>query len=790
MPTRALGALLAAIAATLFVLSIVTAAWWDGHPRVDGHVFTAKDVHIGLLGGEGCNTGGAGACQSLELGPTFTITGYVELAAIGLATMLVLLVAGAAWRVSDERKRLAKAAIAVAALAAAGALALLVIGPQIKTTQKVEAPIGWGVFVFGGGVAAVLLASLVTMRVEREPLRLKTSAAAPPAPGFDVREILREQHDGLRPAALGPEPMLGPGASGSLPGPAGPLGVPLLPQAPQLRPLYDVQGAVPAPATPQLPHRAPTPIPRASAHAMAGLDYERPPTFDSAETAQNPRQPAPPGFDPRAGSPGAPPGFDPHAGSPGAPPGFDPRAGAPGAAPGSVPAPSFGARPGSPTGAPPPFGARPGSPTGAPPPFGARSGSPTGAPPPFARPATQPPPFAQPAIARDGDASAPFAQATGARASDASTPFAQATGARASDASAPFAQTTGTRASDASAPFARPSTAIRVKAASVPPPPSRPSVVGDAAADPLGKTMPAPGKAQPRGAPPSVPPPMRSGVRPIVPLPARPLAASPPPGPVTGGPTPTPGIITSAPRPEEIGAARASQPQLRSSQPTVAHTVPPMPQIDTPPPQLRAETENDSRLEAAMRETDFVTAVEIDAEAKAAAKATRAHETARAGTESEEATGISEPPVPDEVALPRTTSEERAAIHDEGLAAHERGDVSGDDIDALEMAARERVDVDSVDDAPAQNSSAGTAEGRASALAAAAQGRGSAPAPAARTPAPVRPPLSTAPPSLPPPKTANIPATGPTPACPQCESPMAWVEEHLRFYCKSCRMYF
>ena len=53
-------------------------------------------------------------------------------------------------------------------------------------------------------------------------------------------------------------------------------------------------------------------------------------------------------------------------------------------------------------------------------------------------------------------------------------------------------------------------------------------------------------------------------------------------------------------------------------------------------------------------------------------------------------------------------------------------------------------------------------------------------------------PLSTAPVSLPPPK--SLPATslpsGPTPACPQCEAPMAWVEEHLRFYCKQCRMYF
>jgi hypothetical protein len=52
------------------------------------------------------------------------------------------------------------------------------------------------------------------------------------------------------------------------------------------------------------------------------------------------------------------------------------------------------------------------------------------------------------------------------------------------------------------------------------------------------------------------------------------------------------------------------------------------------------------------------------------------------------------------------------------------------------------------------------------------------------------PPMSTAPSSLPPPKKMPTASSGPTPACPQCEAPMAWVEEHLRFYCASCRMYF
>ncbi len=54
----------------------------------------------------------------------------------------------------------------------------------------------------------------------------------------------------------------------------------------------------------------------------------------------------------------------------------------------------------------------------------------------------------------------------------------------------------------------------------------------------------------------------------------------------------------------------------------------------------------------------------------------------------------------------------------------------------------------------------------------------------------VKVPISTAPSSLPPPSEKQSATSGPSPACPQCEAPMAWVEEHLRFYCKSCKMYF
>src|SRR3569623_1819622 len=206
MPTRALGALLAAIAAAAFVVSSVSGAWWDGHPRVDGRVFTAKDVHIGLLGGTGCNTGGTGECQPLPLGSTFTTVAYGELGGLALPTAFAILIAGAAWRVWDSRKRLAKLGMVLVSLAAAGAVGLLVLGPQIKTTQNVVPPIGWGFFLFGGGIVAMFGASLATRRVEREPLRLKSAPKQAPQPA--------------------------------------PMPAPLSP-APQLRPLYDMHAATP-----------------------------------------------------------------------------------------------------------------------------------------------------------------------------------------------------------------------------------------------------------------------------------------------------------------------------------------------------------------------------------------------------------------------------------------------------------------------------------------------------------------------------------------------------------------
>ncbi len=109
------------------------------------------------------------------------------------------------------------------------------------------------------------------------------------------------------------------------------------------------------------------------------------------------------------------------------------------------------------------------------------------------------------------------------------------------------------------------------------------------------------------------------------------------------------------------------------------------------------------------------------------------------------------------------------------------GDTSTD-ADALETAAREKVDNTDVELLGSKT------DEEPSVVTSATPPAGSLPAGPSASGS-LKVPISTAPESLPPP-TAEANTPGPSPACPQCESPMSWVEEHLRFYCKSCRMYF
>jgi hypothetical protein len=639
MGSRALGALFALVAALAFAASIATSAWWSGPPTVDGHVREVQQVDVGLLGAKGCNPGGEGGCETIEVSDTLRLTSYGVLGAHALATLLAFLLAISAARVGDGRKGLATASLLVTLLAAGGAGAMLALGPAIQAgSSTVEVPFGYGLYILGGAVVSSLLASILARRIEPEPLRLKPGIApalqaAPP----DIRDVLRADHEGVRPSA----PHMFEGA-------------------PQLRPLYDAEGVPPAPTTPSVPMRAPTPLPRAAIDVLTG--NATPPPLQSPVPRGKPASVAPP-----------------------------------------------------------------------------------------------PPP--------------------------APTPEA-------------FAQT-------------------------LPIPPS----------PPRGKP---PSVAPPRGKPPSAAPPAGK-----VDLAGPTLMSPPKPPRAKTLPTGTDPGDKRAPSPK---SQRTSQPQvqLRPSAPTLAHSVPPMPTADNMP----APTVLPARTNADDDGQD--TGVEIDHEAKA--KAQHAKLTKRPGAPAVKPVV----PAPAKGAKPVPPQRHDTEVVDDtetGIgAAPPRGNIITDEnrILSTEQRAVARAPTDDPFDHrevtvpprpftdpmhapisetfPVQRISElvpasivpdegpdHTAQTHAApeapedlmstmqrektpipTLNARSDSRLTSETPPSGTNAPAKPPVSTAPSSLPPPKNLNVDTvpSGPTPACPQCESPMAWVEEHLRFYCKSCRMYF
>src|SRR5215831_3179924 len=110
MAARALGAILAVVAALAFTGSLVSGVaggaipgWWDGHPRVGGKVIERKDIHAGLLAATGCNNGAESTCNTaLDIGTTTRNVGYGELAATGLADLFAILLIFSAYRVGDR----------------------------------------------------------------------------------------------------------------------------------------------------------------------------------------------------------------------------------------------------------------------------------------------------------------------------------------------------------------------------------------------------------------------------------------------------------------------------------------------------------------------------------------------------------------------------------------------------------------------------------------------------------------------------------------------------------------
>jgi hypothetical protein len=318
MAARAFGALLALLAALLFVAALAGAvlprelpAWWDGHPQVGAKTFDRKAIHIGLIEAYGCNLGETVECEGLDRGPIMMPLGLAELAALGLVTLTTIALLVSTWTFGERRRGLARIAIIEAILAAAIGAVWFVLGPHIKGAE-VSVPIGLAMYAFGGGFVCVVLAGIIGPRGQREPLRLKTSRRMPaPAPmpvaptpdplaAFDVSELVpprpsqsaipptpsfQSQYASPPPSQLAPPAGTGPHQPIMRPTPPPPqlqqaAATPLFENAPQLRPLYDMAnvGVVPAPPQPKLPERPPTPVPRASL----------------VETAEVPNAPAPP----------------------------------------------------------------------------------------------------------------------------------------------------------------------------------------------------------------------------------------------------------------------------------------------------------------------------------------------------------------------------------------------------------------------------------------------------------------------------------------------------------------
>ena len=208
MTPRVIGAACALLAALAFAIALVGGAapkllpgWWDGHPRIEGRVFERKDLHIGLVEAHGCNRGEEIRCQPLQIKTLRTSIGYLELIALALLAATAVALMRSLWAVGDLRKNLGKAVLVETAVAVVGGALILALGPAINATQRFEVPVGFGMLALWGGVAFATVSGFIAMRLEPEPLRLKSTQprhlTAQPKPSFDpprpVSERDREQ---------------------------------------------------------------------------------------------------------------------------------------------------------------------------------------------------------------------------------------------------------------------------------------------------------------------------------------------------------------------------------------------------------------------------------------------------------------------------------------------------------------------------------------------------------------------------------------------------------------------
>lgn len=798
MFTRVGGTALALVAALTLALSIAGGfgplpGWWSGHPSVKGTLIKAKDVDVGLIGSRGCNTGGDKKCQDVKVTGAVKATGLAAAGTTGLLAVASALLALAIAQQRERRKGLAKLAVIAVLVAGVAAIALIVQGPGVVAeVGYVSVPLGAGSYLFAIGMMSAIVASVLGLRPAAPPrayapAQQRGTGPAHAMPGYpaqphtgqqqvDVLALLQE--DSLRPAALGPEPRMGrPTPPPPYPGPPvtgaqAPYGMqppasasqPLFQGAPQLRPLYEAapnvggtSGFVPSHQAPR--HmRPPTPIPREQISARTGLPtplpFAAPP--GGAEGDAIPDE-VPHPMDPAMGPADPQLGYAPTATMTAAVPPPEP--------PQRRVSTSMGA--------------------GAPPSPGASGQMPAMPPPtPSGPPATIPPPL--PPGALQGDAP---------RASKTLPPPIRGKSASVQPFSLPPLPGSG-------------------------PPPPRPSGLAPIPPPPV------------PGAP--VPPP------PVPPFGARPQSASKPPPPL-GEVGPMPGaapFVPMVPFPSAESKARAAFDRAPTSaftgdaetdtvnrqdvaDPTGLQAAAPeggesfeSATAEAPHFGGRGGTEADGLAEAGTGEKanqtdmDLPLAQEPDhAAVEAAARAAAEEEAARAAEEeelraAEEAVRVAAEEA--ERAAAEAKPKDRLA---RGLRAFGIKPTERDETGMFKLKTgkdEERPPTSPLIPPPAPSPSpartsqpmpAATAVRTSQPMPAAP----AAPAVAAPAAAALEPsasgsmpklPVSTAPASLPPPSEKQSMASGPSPACPQCEAPMAWVEEHLRFYCKSCKMYF
>lgn len=757
MSSRVAGAGLALTAVALLAVSIATPivlpaqlSLFAGHPTVAGHVRETQEVYVGYYAAQLCNSGGDGTCKSGEATTAFRLIGYAELGATGLLAGLSVGLALLALRRSERRKLFASLLWAAGALALAGAGALVLVGPF----HGASAPPGLGIALHGAGILAAMIAGVLARR-RSPPIRLRVAdrgsqpiTALPTAQAFAMRQAPSGASPASRPYPMARDPFADPPArptaADSEPG-----SDPFAPTyhtaerlpfggSSQLRPLYEAApiqggtgGLLPI-ERPAMPMQPPAPVPRAAILGAPGTPLNLP--FGAGEH----RPMAPPPADSSAVMSQQPPAMQasmppPRPLAADEPTALGPQGVSPLDAddePVAMNAP-FAAEELAPM-PPPPVPALRAKPPSIPPPL-----------PPHVMAAAAPPPPRSSSKPRTQISLVPPMP-------DNDLPIAPPTAQIVTDA----------RPERQDAPsHIEPTLFPNIETPLAPPPAPAAPAPADALPRPRRESQ------LPRPLRSTQPPPSRPALKAAVPMPIR--------------------AARSAPSPTRPPPSAPPVPKIPPSRPTIATTVPPIPVIPSIPPlpaPRRAETDvtdPDGRPDTST-DADSATVSRVPIEVGDYVSQTNV------------SVGV---PSPEEIdaSVAGAGAGEAGPDH----AALAMGDGRGTYV--LDTSpSGEPLAVDRAAAAPAPAAAA-------PASAAAIASRPTLIAPAQQPPIvpvsapPISPvvrdrpvpklPISTAPDSLPPPRD-NKQAIGPSPACPQCESPMAWVEEHLRFYCKSCRMYF